>query len=38
MNLEEIINIAARDLPDNHQIHIIVENGAGYIEAYDVET
>lgn len=33
--LFEAINEAARDLPDKCEIHIVIENGSAYVEAYD---
>lgn len=34
ITLEEQINLACRDLPHNAQIHLVMENGAAYVQGY----
>ncbi len=33
-DLEQQINLACRDLPHNAQIHLVMENGAAYVQGY----
>lgn len=35
-NVDRLVNAAARDLPSGYQMSVYTENGAGYVEAWDV--